>query len=233
MSAANIGAVLTALLGPALVIAARAHGLFGRTGWVRRLRAALILWGVAGLALWLTLSIGGHAPASVGLMLPNWAALGWGVLFGVAGLATFPLQIALAKVIRRAPASSQALTELAEVPLVGRLFFLLTASVIEELLFRAVPITLLRELTGSIALAVGAPLLIFTLLHRSSWGAFHLIFVALAGAVLTVAFLAGGLWAAVIAHLLIDIPLMLTAPSLARRAQAGAAQANYPHPGAA
>ena len=232
MLATNIGAVLTALLGPALVIAARASGLFGRAGWVPSLRAALVLWGVAGLVLWLTLNIGGRAPTSVGLTTPDWAALGWGVLFGVAGIATFALQMTLAKAMRRAPAPPEALAALAEVPLIGRLFLLLTAGVVEELLFRAVPITLIRELTGSLALAVGVPLVVFVLLHPSSWGAFHLIFVALAGAVITVAFLLGGLWAAVFAHLLMDMPLMLTAPSLARRAQAGVTQADRSSSGA-
>lgn len=222
----NILAVLVALLGPALVIAARAAFLFGRTGWAPRLRAAVVLWGVAALALWLTFGFGGHASANFGPMTFHLASLGWGILFGIAGLVTFPFQIALAKAMRRLPAPPEALEALAEVPLLGRIFLLLTAGLVEELLFRAVPITLLHALTGSLAFAIGVPLVAFVLMHRSSWGALHLIFVALAGAILTVAFLIGGLWAAVIAHLLMDMPLMLTAPSLARRAKAGAAKAS-------
>lgn len=222
----NILAVLVALLGSALVIAARAAFLFGRTGWAPRLRAAVVLWGVAALALWLTFGFGGHASANFGPMTFHLASLGWGILFGIAGLVTFPFQIALAKAMRRLPAPPEALEALAEVPLLGRIFLLLTAGLVEELLFRAVPITLLHALTGSLAFAIGVPLVAFVLMHRSSWGALHLIFVALAGAILTVAFLIGGLWAAVIAHLLMDMPLMLTAPSLARRAKAGAAKAS-------
>lgn len=223
MLIASAGAVLTAMLGPALVIAARSRGLFGENEPARRLRAALAFWGIAGLVLWLTLSIGARAPATVGLVRPDVAALGWGILFGAVGMATFPLQMALAKAMSRMPAPPEALAALAEIPFIGRLFLLLTAGVIEEFLFRAVPIILLGELTGSLAIAICVPLLAFVLLHRSSWGAFHLIFVALAGTVLTVAFLVGGLWAAVSAHLLMDMPLMLAAPLIARRAQAGAA----------
>lgn len=224
----NLLAVLVALLGPAMVIVARAAFFFGRTGWAPRLRAAVVLWGVAALALWLTIGFGRHSSASIGLMTFNFASLGWGILFGIAGLATFPFQIALAKAMHRPPAPPEALEALAEVPLLGRIFLLLTAGLVEEFLFRAVPITLLHELTGSIALAIGVPLVAFVLMHRSSWGALHLIFVALAGAILTVAFLIGGFWAAVIAHLLVDMPLMLTAPSLAKRAKAGAARASRP-----
>ncbi len=129
--------------------------------------------------------------------------------------------MAVAKLLRRQPAPVEAIEAMAAVPLPARIFLLLTAGLIEEVLFRAVPIVLLQDLTGSLTFALAVPLLIFVLLHRSSWGPFHLLFVALAGSVLTAAYLIGGLWAAVLAHLIIDAPLMLTARSIARRARSG------------
>lgn len=214
----GMAAVLTALIGPALAIAVRDSGPVRRTGWVGRLGGAVVLWGVAGLALWL----GSRAVGSELLVPPvDGSALGWGLLFGVIGLATFPVQMAVAKLLRRQPAPVEAIEAIAAVPLPGRIFLLLTAGLIEEVLFRAVPIVLLHDLTGSLTFAVVVPLLVFVLLHRSSWGPLHLLFVALAGSVLTAAYLIGGLWAAVLAHLIIDAPLMLTARSIARRARSG------------
>ncbi|WP_246347916.1 CPBP family glutamic-type intramembrane protease [Brevundimonas variabilis] len=221
----GIAAVLTALIGPALAIAVRDSGPVRRTGWVGRLCGAVVLWGVAGLALWL----GSRAVGSDLLVPPvDGSALGWGLLFGAIGLATFPVQMAAAKLLRRQPAPVEAIEAIAAVPLPGRIFLLLTAGLIEEVLFRAVPIILLHDLTGSLTFAVVVPLLVFVLLHRSSWGPLHLLFVALAGSVLTAAYLIGGLWAAVLAHLIIDAPLMLTARSIARRARSGSVSPGRP-----
>lgn len=214
----GVAAVLTALIGPALTLAVRDSGPVRRTGWVGRLGGAVVLWGVAGLALWL----GSRAVGLERLVPPvEGGALGWGLLFGAIGLATFPVQMAVAKRLRRQPAPIEAIEAMAAIPLPGRVFLLLTAGLIEEVLFRAVPIVLLQDLTGSLAFAIVVPLIVFVLLHKSSWGALHLLFVTLAGSVLTAAYLIGGLWAAVLAHLIIDTPLMLTARSIARRARSG------------
>lgn len=212
-----IAALLTALLGPALIVTARQRSLFGAKGYRSRLIASASLWGAACGAVSLAV-LSGQSLKTVGLGLPTWSTLGWGLAFGILGLAVFPVYIAFSKMLGLSGTTpATAMADLATIPLPIRVFLLLTAGVAEELLFRAVPIPLLTDLTGSLAFAVIVPLSVFVLLHRASWGLVHLLFVTIGGVVMTCAFLLGGLWAAVLAHLVVDAPMMLFASAMARR----------------
>jgi membrane protease YdiL (CAAX protease family) len=213
----SIAALLAALLGPALIVTARQHRMFGAIGHRPRLLAAASLWAATILSGSLV-GLSGRGSEAVGFVSPTWSALGWGLACGVIGLATFPIYLTLAKLLGLSGgAAAAAMAEVATVPPAARLFLLLTAGIAEEILFRAVPITVLADLTGSMALAVILPLTVFVVLHRASWGLIHLVFVTIAGAVMTAAFLWGGLWAAVLAHLVVDAPMMLFAPAIVGR----------------
>lgn len=209
-------AAFVALGGAALVVGLKARGVLGE-GLPARVRAAAGLWLVAAAGLWLAWQQPGFDPARIGLFTFGWREAGLGVLFGVLGIATMPLYILLARKLGGAAHNAEALATLTAAPLSQRLFLLATAGVIEEVIFRVVGIGALIAAGWPHALAVALPLAVFVVLHKSSWGAVHLIFVAVAGGLMTAAFLLGGIWAAFIAHLIVDAPMMLAGKAMARR----------------
>lgn len=209
-------AAIVALGGAALVVALKARGVFGE-GLPARVRAAVGLWLVAGAGFWLALQQPGFDPARIGLTTFGWRQVGLGVLFGVLGIMSVPLYILLARKLGGAAHNAEALATLAAAPLPQRLFLLATAGVGEELIFRAVGIGGLIAAGWPHALAVALSLAVFVVLHKSSWGAVHLLFVAVAGGLMTAAFLLGGIWAAILAHLIVDAPMMLAGKAMSRR----------------
>jgi len=208
--------LLIVFFGSAAIVWARAKGLFGTDGWEPRLRASFCLLVLAVVSLWVVLGFEGRPTSDLGLRSLGMSAFKWGLLFGIAALMTFPIYLFVGKSTGQMERPSEALEVLTNMPLWGRTIFLLTAGFAEELLFRGIPIPRLLEIGNSETVAIGIPLIIFTLLHRTSWGVFHLLFVAVAGALMTAAFLIGGLWAAIIAHLVADAPMILAAPWMPR-----------------
>lgn len=213
-------AAFAALGGAAMVVALRARGVFGE-GLPARLRGAVALWLVAAGAWWLALQQPGFDPAQIGLYSFGWREARLGVLFGILGILSVPLYILVARKLGGSAHNAEALVTLATAPLPQRLFLLATAAVAEEVIFRAVPIGGLMAAGLAHPLAVAIPLAAFVLLHRSSWGAVHLLFVAFAGALMTAAFVLGGIWAAIIAHFVVDAPMFLAGNAMARRGQQG------------
>ena len=132
-----------------------------------------------------------------------------------------PLYILVARKLGGAAHNAEALATLTAAPLPQRLFLLATAGVAEEVIFRAVGIGALMAAGVWHPAAVAVSLAVFVLLHRSSWGAVHLLFVTVAGGLMTAAFVLGGLWAAVMAHLIVDAPMFLAGQAMARRRAAG------------
>ena len=159
----------------------------------------------------------GFDVARTGLLTFGWHQVGYGVLFGVLGLLNFPPYIFLAMRLGQQPQDQRTLQALASAPLVQRLFLLCTAAGAEEIIFRAVAIGSLMAAGVSHPVAVLVPLLVFVLLHRSNWGALHLLFVTVAGALMTSAYLLGGLWAAVLAHFIVDAPMLLAGSAMTNK----------------
>ena len=213
-------AALVALVGAMLVVLARSSGLFGRVGIRPRLIAGSLLWVVAVAGFWLALRQPGFDPQRLGLWTFGWRQAGYGLLFGVLGLLSFPAYILAAKRLGGEPQNADALEMIASAALVQRLFLLVTAACAEELIFRAVGIGSLMAAGLPHLAAAALPLLVFVLLHRASWGLVHLVFVIVAGTLMTAAFVVGGLWAAILAHLIVDAPMMLAGKALARRGSA-------------
>jgi hypothetical protein len=210
-------AAWVALGGAGLVVWLRGRGVFGPPGLPTRLKSAAALWLVAATGLWLVLQQPGFDPAQIGLFTFGWRQAGLGVLFGLLGIASVPLYILVARKLGGAAHNADALATLAAAPLPQRLFLLATAGAIEEVIFRAVGIGALIAAGWPHALAVAIPLAVFVVLHKSSWGAVHLLFVAVAGGLMTAAFVLGGIWTAIIAHLIVDAPMMLAGKAMARR----------------
>ena len=204
-------------LGATLVVALRSYGAFGHGGIRPRLIAAVGLWIVAVIGCWLAMRQPGFDPDHAGFFTLGWRQLGFGVLFGLLGLMSFPAYIFLAKTLGGQPPKTDTLEVISSASVVQRLFLLFTAAGAEELIFRAVAIGALMAAGINHSLATAVPLIVFVLLHRSSWGILHLLFVTLAGALMTAAFIFGGFWAAALAHLIVDAPMMLAGKALSAR----------------
>jgi uncharacterized protein len=201
--------VLVALGTPTFVVVAKRTGYFGA-----ELGGHLFNWGAmwaATLLILLILVAGERQPlAAIGVRRLTWASVGYGVALGVLVILTFPLASLILKSLN-IPNPQTALAEVATMPLWLRVATLLTAGITEEILFRAYPISRLKAATGSMAIAVMVPFVVFVALHLPSWGAAHLLFVSIAAALFTFAFVwRRNLWTNVIGHILADsVPLLI------------------------
>jgi membrane protease YdiL (CAAX protease family) len=213
-------AALVALCGAALVVWLRGRGTFGQ-GLPARMRGAALLWLVAAGACWLTWQHPGFDPARVGVFTFGWREIGLGVLFGVLGIMAVPLYILAATRLGGTAHNAEAMTSLAAASLPQRLVLLATAAIGEELIFRAAAIGGLIAAGVPQLAAIAVSLAVFVVLHRSSWGAVHLLFVTVAGGLMTAAFVTGGLWAAIIAHFVVDAPMFLAGKAMARQGAPG------------
>jgi membrane protease YdiL (CAAX protease family) len=84
------------------------------------------------------------------------------------------------------------------------------AGVSEEILFRGYPIPRLEAWTGSRAVALLLPLLVFTVAHVGPWNWTHALFAAFGGAVFTVLYVwRRNLWTNMLAHALVDLVAIL------------------------
>ncbi len=207
--------IALALLGPLILVHMRRRGIFGHAFTRQMAVGAVGMWLVASV----TLSLSGRLDPPLTLQsAPLLPTLLWGVGGGIAGLLTFPAYLAFA---RKAgfdhAANADVLQKIATMPLAARVFILFTAALVEELLFRAIPIPLLMSVTGTSAIALAVPLFMFVIAHRASWSPVHLLFVAATGALLTLIFLRAGYWSASLAHFIIDAPMLLFAPVMMAR----------------
>ncbi len=202
--------ILVALGGPALAVWAKHSGYFGSDVIRGDILNWFALWGLALLAL-LILVVGERQPLSaIGFVRFTWRSVAFGLLLGVVVIMLFPLAGLILKQLD-IPNPQTALGQIASLPLWVRVGTLITAGFTEEILFRGYPIARLKAATGSTAIAALIPFAIFVALHLPSWGAAHLLFVSLAAAALTLAYLwRGDLWTNIIGHLIVDaVPLLV------------------------
>ena len=199
--------LLVALVGPGLILGARALGWAGSDTVTHILFLEIGLWTLVLILVAVIYRGERRDLGSIGLGRPRWTSLAWGV-----ALAAMVVVITMgaATVLGLAPPSERQLVGAGALPLWLRLFMLLTAAGAEEVLCRGYPITRLQELTGSRVLAAGVPLAVFILYHLPFQGPGHVLFVTVLGAVLTVAFLLRrDLWSNIVAHLALDTPFIL------------------------
>ena len=202
--------VLVALGGSALAVAAKRAGYFGSELVAATVLNWLALWSAALLTL-LILVMGERQPLSaIGFRRLSWQSLGFGIALAIVVIMTFPLASMILKALD-IPNPQTALAQVATWPVWLRVGTLLTAGVTEEILFRGYPISRLKAATGSTAIAALIPFAVFVALHLPSWGVAHLLFVSLAGALFTVAFLwRRDLWGNIVAHWGVDaVPLLV------------------------
>ena len=207
---------LIALSGATLtLILARSLGL-DSLSWGTR----LALWAVAGAALLVLAVDRGSLVAtmgSIGLAEPGRRSLLWGLAGAIGLMATGGAVLAIQRLLGVSAGDQDTFARVAALPLAHRLFIILTAAVVEEILFRGVPLTVGPPILGGLAPAAIMAVAAFVLAHFR-WKPIHLIQVAVAGAGLCVLFvLSGGdLWACIVAHLIIDAVGFLMVPMILR-----------------
>lgn len=146
------------------------------------------------------------------------------VVFGVAGAAVLMLAAGLVMAAQRAArlayGDRDSFARLVARPLSHRVLVVLTAAVVEEVLYRGVGIGIGRDVFSGPLIAAAVSTLAFTAAHFR-WQVSHLPAVAVSGLVLSGLYIVSGdLWACILAHLLVDAAGLLIAPAAMARAHA-------------
>ena len=130
----------------------------------------VLLWAMAAMVVTIVLFWERQTLASLWLRPFRWQSIWWGVLFAVVYYAAiFPV----ADWVRRAtglPGFAAGMEEVMRFPLWYRLLAVITAGVVEEIVFRGFTVTRLSFLTGRVWLAATLAVLGFSTLHVPLWG---------------------------------------------------------------
>jgi membrane protease YdiL (CAAX protease family) len=199
--------------GPLLLASPAARVL----GDPERVRTMLIyqlaMWGFLAAVLWIVVGVERRPLTSIGLRPPGVRSLAMGValaavimwvltpfnvwLLGKLGLGGYEEGIATA---RRMPTWLLA-------------FAVLTAGVVEEVLYRGFPLERLAEATGSAALAGSITVLVFAVVHWPVWGAGPVLSFVVSGIVVTAFYVwQRDLTATIVAHAVTDAMGLIVVP---------------------
>ena len=202
-------------LGP-LLLASPASRVLGDPERVRTMLIyQLAMWAFLAAVLWIVLGVERRPLASIGLRPPGVRSIAMGLalaavimwvltpfnvwLLGKLGLGGFEEGIATA---RRMPTWLLA-------------FAVLTAGVVEEVLYRGFPLERLAEATGSAALAGAITVLVFALVHWPTWGAGPVLSFVVSGVVVTAFYVwQRDLTATIVAHVVVDAMGLIVVPWL-------------------
>lgn len=170
-----------------------------------------IYWALVAATLLYVVCVEKRPLASIGLRRPRIVDVLIGLAFAaavIAGLAALYLVVLPALRLDE----TQAFDTLTSAPTWWLAISVVRAGVSEEVLFRGYPIERLKELTGSNAIAILLPLVLFSLAHVGPWGWTHLIVAAFGGAMFTLLYLwRRNLWVNILAHALVDGLALLAA----------------------
>lgn len=207
----NLLAWSFALVAPlVLLLVVRARN-WESLGW--SVRSTFWVIAVAALAF----SAIGNGPvqtlALAGWRMPTLASLGWGLLAAVCLMLTGGALTFVQRALGLPIGDKAAFDQIADKPASLRTFVVLTAGIIEELLYRGVGIGIGSVVLNSATAAVVVSVSAFVAAHFR-WRPAHLIQVATAALVLSAIFLltAHDLWACIFAHLLVDAVGFLIVP---------------------
>ena len=205
-------------LGP-LLLASPAARVLGDPERVRTmLFYQLAMWAFLAAVLWIVLGVERRPLASIGLRPPGVRSIAMGLglaavimwvltplnvwLMGKLGLGGFDEGIATA---RRMPTWLLA-------------FAVLTAGVVEEVLYRGFPLERLAEATGSAALAGAITVLVFALVHWPMWGAGPVLSFVVSGVAITAFYVwQRDLTATIVAHTVTDAMGLIIVPWLSAK----------------
>jgi membrane protease YdiL (CAAX protease family) len=153
--------------------------------------------------------------ASLGLRPVTWRMGAVGIGLGIVLWGVLPMLAALANSLLPASSGGTITSNSAKAPAWVWLLIVLTAGVVEELLFRAYPFERLAELTGSPWLAAILSLGAFVAIHLS-WNMAHVVGVVVPGGALFMALYAWrrNLLLNILVHVVVDLPLMFIAAGI-------------------
>lgn len=209
------GLALALLGSPLVLIAARILGqdtfAFG---------SRLALWVIAAAAVFLAVRTGPAGFERLGLHALSFSTFALGIVAGLLLCALFPVIWFVQKALGLSYGDETGYARIRELSFRSRVFVLITAVIVEEVLYRGYAIGIGQHLVGGVWFAAAISLLAFTLAHYK-WKASHLPAVFVAGAVLTLLFvLTHNLLACIFAHAIVDgVGFLLIPEILKRRAQ--------------
>ncbi|MFD2512705.1 CPBP family intramembrane glutamic endopeptidase [Pontibacter locisalis] len=197
--------LILALLLPAGLIT------FASLGWLNKITFEIGYWAIAFTLIAYALLIEQKSFSSLGFRKLSFKGLLWGIGLGLLLLIVFPVASVLIKLVGLEVSQENA-KALAGMPVYSLFLLALRAAVTEEILYRSYPIERLIAVTGSKAVAAAVPLLVFIVSHLS-WGLGHLLFVTLAGGILTAFYLwKRNIWINIIGHFFVDFVVFMLLP---------------------
>lgn len=200
-------AMVLACIGPPAIV--KTFMTLGKAPLSLLVRGAL--WALMVVAVLLVLVGRGIADAATAMNLaaPNPMSILWGVYGAVALLLGGILTASLQSLLGHPVGNRERFQEAAALPWRGRFFLVLTAAVVEEILFRGVAMGIGRGLIGTPA-ALLLSITAFVLAHFR-WRTSQLPTVAMGGTVLGALFvLSSDLWACIFAHFIANARSLLT-----------------------
>ena len=163
------------------------------------------LWALGAVVVLYVLIVERRPLSSIGWNGISWKTFAIGAAGAVAVIAFAGAVIAIVLPFLHLQQNAEALKQMVALPYGLRLFIVLRAGIVEEILFRGYGIERLRELIGNKYVAGAITLVIFSLAHLSHWGLAQLVVAGAAGLVLTVLYLwRRDLGTNMVAHFLVD-----------------------------
>ncbi len=141
-------------------------------------------WAVTAVLLGYVLLIEKRPLSSIGLRLPTWKSLVFGVLAGILLVAGVVAILTVVMPALHLKMNAGAMAGLIHTPLWFRVILVLRAAVFEEIVYRGYCIERTQELTGSRVFAFVFSVAAFTYAHAAYWGWAPLLIPAFGGIVL-------------------------------------------------
>lgn len=159
-----------------------------------------------------------NAKIWLGIQSPSWQGVGLGALAIVVTLTVFATQLLAQKGFAKGvPKQHQQGQKLFELPFAQRCFVVITAAVVEEVLYRGYAIGVGQHLLGGVWLACIVSIAAFTLAHFR-WGFAHMVPVAITATIFSLLFVVTqNLLVCIIAHAVVDGAGFLVMPALMAR----------------
>ena len=171
----------------------------------RLLVGELFQWTLGAVLVAMVLKTERQPFASLGWRKPGWPTLAWGVLAALAMLLCYPL-VQLGLRALGLEVSKPEGVNFRELPVWAVLMLALRAGVVEELLFRGFLLERLEWLSGKAWVGALLSLAFFVAVHLRGWSPGHLVFVTVAGGLMTLLYVwRRDLGCNILAHVLTDV----------------------------
>ena len=205
IAAPTIFGLLVALLSPTLLVLLSGYVQLGFIG------GELYFWGIA-LAIVMVVLLWERKPlASIGFKRFSIKDAAWAKAMTFVIFLSFPAIYGLLNLFN-IPVATDMAKALGSLPVPVLFLLALRAGVTEEIIYRGFLVERLLPITNSRVVAGFVPLLVFIISHLN-WGMAHLVFVTIAGALLTLLYLwKRNLWLNIFCHFAVDLMLFLVLP---------------------